>query len=131
MDKYITKIASKKDVLLAISYTKDLINNMNFTTFEEQQILVCVSELTNNIVKHAGVEGTFTCFIQGHELHITASDKGKGIENVTAILEGNMDIDTAGLGRGLQLSNKYMDVFSITTKPNEGVTIVAVKVESH
>lgn len=120
-------IKSKDDVLLALNYTRKLLKENEFSKVNEQQVLVCVSELTNNILKHSGVHGIFKCYIDDLGIHIIVSDKGKGIANICDLLEGNVKPLTKGLGLGLKGASRLMDEFIIETNPNKGVYIIALK----
>jgi serine/threonine-protein kinase RsbT len=121
-------IRTKRDIPLAIYYTLQLLRDLNFSKYEEQQVLVSVSELTNNVLKHSGVEGVFRCCSMNKDkIHIFVSDQGKGIEDVASILEGESTIPSSGMGLGLRGVKKLMDEFSINAQLGKGVTVLAMK----
>lgn len=58
---------------------------------------------------------------------IIAEDKGKGIENIDEILEGNYKSNT-GTGLGILGAKKLMEYFHIETKLGSGTKVVMGKV---
>lgn len=120
-------IQSRKDVKLAIIHTQQLVKKHGFSKYDEQQILVSVSELMNNILMHSGAEGRYTCYFKNNELHMIVTDKGKGIENIATILNGSSELPYKGLGLGLRGTKNIMDDFFIETAMDEGVTVKIMK----
>ncbi|MHB2018511.1 MAG: ATP-binding protein, partial [Candidatus Xenobia bacterium] len=59
-------------------------------------------------------------------VEIVAEDKGPGIADVNAVMEGRGST-SRGLGLGIPGSRRLMDDFQITSAPGEGTRIRCVK----
>lgn len=127
MPSHIVNIRSEDDIYMALSVARHCMKQLGFSELNQQKVLVSVSELTRNILDHAGGRGEFTCDIIGNGIQITVTDKGPGISGVAEILNGGKrSSSSGGLGLGLAGVNRLMDEFQIETS-GEGTRIIATK----
>lgn len=127
MSAYEIEIRVENDIYLALHYARILMNELAFTEMEKQKVLVAVSELTRNILDHAGCNGAFCCEVIGRGgLRLVVRDRGKGIEQLAGIMNGEPVRNRRGLGLGLAGAKRMMDDFQIKTS-QEGTEIVCVK----
>ncbi|RSK26841.1 hypothetical protein EJF36_08175 [Bacillus sp. HMF5848] len=129
---YNVQINREDDILIALSTARKLIkmHQLYFTKVDEQKILVSISELTRNILAHSRSNGLFTCeFISSpnNGIKITVTDNGVGIPNIDAILAGQINKNSSGLGLGLLGVKRLMDSFNIQTKNKGGTRIIVTK----
>ncbi len=93
-------------------------------------VAIAVSELAQNILRHAGGPGTVSITPVGNGgrlgLEIVVEDHGPGIADVARALED--DFPTAGgLGNGLPAARRLMDEFEIVSEPGKGTRVTARK----
>lgn len=116
-------IAKVQDVLLARFVGRDEGTKMGFPPVILTRLATVISEITRNVVQHAGCAGEIQiCQVAGgdrHGLRIIVSDKGKGIEHPERYLEHGK----TGLGSGLPGSRSLVDTFHIESAPGAGTTI--------
>lgn len=120
-----TGITSEEDVYRAISLVNYLIKDHSFDELQKQCIFITVLEVTRNVLIHGGGNGLFRCEINHEGFRFTCSDKGPGIKNLDAVLQGTYK-SAHGLGIGLASVKKLMDEFNITSSA-EGTEIVGFK----
>ncbi|WP_231686842.1 ATP-binding protein [Bacillus sp. JCM 19034] len=105
-------------------------NSITFSKVDLQKVIVSVSELTHNILDHAGGLGEFSCeYISDKGLKITVQDYGTGIKEIDKILNGDPNFNRKGLGLGLLGAKRLMDDLKIDTS-ERGTTIIAIKWKS-
>lgn len=116
-------IAKAQDVLLARFVGRDEAIKMGFPPPILTRLATVISEITRNVVQHAGCAGEIQIGrVAGSNqagLRIIVSDKGKGIEHSERFLEPG----TAGLGSGLPGSRGLVDQFHIESAPGAGTTV--------
>ena len=116
-------IAKVQDVLLARFVGRDEATKMGFPPAILTRLATVISEITRNVVQHAGCAGEIQIgqVAEGdkHGLRIIVSDKGKGIEHPERLLENGK----TGLGSGLPGSRSLVDQFHIESAPDAGTTI--------
>jgi signal transduction histidine kinase len=119
----ITEVRSEADVVSARQMAKQIAALMQFDLHEQTRIATAVSEIARNAYLYAGgarvqfsVEGQAT---QTFAIRIT--DRGPGIPNLQAILDGTEPSKT-GMGVGLIGAKRLMDVFQVHSS-NRGTTI--------
>ena len=87
----------------------------NFSSLRAGEIDIIVSELTSNLIKHAG-SGELLYRISNREditeFEIVCIDNGKGIENVPLMMKDNIST-TNTLGHGLGAIQRLSDLFQI------------------
>jgi len=116
-------IAKVQDVLLARFVGRDEATKMGFPPAILTRLATVISEITRNVVQHAGCAGEIQIgqIAQGDKrgLRIIVSDKGKGMEHPKRLLEHGK----AGLGSGLPGAHSLVDQFHIESAPGAGTTI--------
>ncbi|WP_274365290.1 ATP-binding protein [Paenibacillus thermotolerans] len=121
------KISTENDIFLALHKVRLLMNQLGFSEMDKQKVIVTVSELTRNILDHAGADGSFACEpVDNLGVRMTFQDNGGGIVDVERILNGERPASFTGLGLGLAGAKRMMDEFRITTS-KEGTSIVCSK----
>jgi serine/threonine-protein kinase RsbT len=116
-------IAKLQDVLVARFVGRDEATKMGFPPAILTRLATVISEITRNVVQHAGCAGEIQIgqVAEGekHGLRIIVSDKGKGIEHPEQFL----DSGKAGLGSGLPGTRSLADQFHLESAPGAGTTI--------
>jgi len=117
-------VAKMQDVLLARFVGRDEATKMGFPPAILTRLTTAISEITRNVVQHAGCAGDIQIgrIADGTRvgLRIIVSDKGKGIEQAERFLaEGKL----SALGAGLPGTRKLVDQFDIKSAPGEGTTV--------
>jgi serine/threonine-protein kinase RsbT len=116
-------VAKTQDVLLARFVGRDEATKMGFPPAILTRLATVISEITRNVVQHAGCAGEIQIgqVTEGdkHGLRIIVSDKGKGIEHPERFLEKGK----AGLGSGLPGTRSLVDQFHLESGPGTGTTI--------
>jgi serine/threonine-protein kinase RsbT len=117
-------IAKMQDVLLARFVGRDEATKMGFPPAVLTRLTTAISEITRNVVQHAGCAGDIQIgrIADGDKvgLRIIVSDKGKGIEQPERFLsEGKL----SALGAGLPGTRKLVDQFDIKSAPGAGTTV--------
>ena len=114
-----------QDVLLARLVAREEAARLGFTAQALTQIATAVSEITRNVVHHAGGPGQVRLFEVEESgrlgLKIAVEDSGGGIADVDRTLAG------ASPGAGIPGCRKLMDVFAIQSGVGMGTTVTMVK----
>ena len=118
-------VSKMQDVLLARFVGRDYAAKMKFGPEDLIRLATVISEITRNVVQHAGCAGEIQIgqVTEGekHGLRIIVSDKGKGIDHPERLLESGK----AGLGSGLHGTRSLADQFHVESAPGAGTTITA------
>lgn len=118
-------IENESDVVAARQRVRRLAELVGFDRQDQTRIATAVSEIARNAFVYAG-GGRAECLIDHIEgmprLLIRISDKGKGIGNLTDILDGRYKSGT-GMGLGLIGARRLMGHFRIETVPGKGTTV--------
>jgi len=109
-------INEEEDILIARRIVKKETERLGFRSVDRTRIVTAVSELTRNIVRHAG-SGKMVASADRTGIQIVCQDHGPGMPDVKqAMQEG---YSTAGtLGMGLIGAKRLMDSFDIETDGN-------------
>ena len=109
-------INEEEDILIARRMVKKETERLGFRAVDRTRITTAVSELTRNIVRHAG-SGELIAGVDRTGIEIICQDHGPGMPDVKqAMQEG---YSTAGtLGMGLIGAKRLMDRFDIETGSN-------------
>ena len=117
-------IAKMQDVLLARFVGRDAATTMGFSPPVLTRIATVISEITRNVVQHAGCSGDIRIgqVAEGERrgLRIIVSDKGRGIEHPERFLEEGK---VGTLGAGLAGARRLVDQFDIQSAPGTGTTV--------
>jgi serine/threonine-protein kinase RsbT len=118
-------IARIQDVLLARMIGREEGVRMGFTPKSLTQIATAVSEITRNVVQHAGSPGHVRVFeiTDGARrgLKIVVEDSGVGIADLDRVVAG------ASPGAGIPGCRRLMDEFAIRSSAGAGAAVTMVK----
>jgi serine/threonine-protein kinase RsbT len=117
-------IAKMQDVLLARFVGRDEATKMDFSPAVLTRIATAISEITRNVVQHAGSSGVLQIgqfAVDGRRgLRIIVSDEGNGIGRPEQFLE---DGKAGTLGSGLPGTRQLVDHFLIESAPGTGTKV--------
>ena len=111
---------------------REIASLLGFDHQDQTRISTAASEIARNAFKYAGggkVEFSLreaSLGQPGQALQITTSDRGPGIADVSAILEGRFESKT-GMGKGILGARRLMDGFDLRSEPGGGTTVVLEK----
>src|ERR1041385_635214 len=118
-------VAHIQDVLLSPMVVREEGTRLGFAPQALTQIATAVSEITRNVVQHAGGGGQVRILKttgSGHcGLKITVEDSGVGIADIERALAG------ASPGAGIAGCRKLMDEFAIRSGAGTGTAVTMVK----
>src|SRR5215467_7420838 len=118
-------IETEGDVVAVRQRARRLAELLGFERQDQTRIATAVSEIARNAFVYAG-SGRAEFLAEAKEspqlLRIRISDRGKGIANLHAILDGQYR-SQSGMGLGLVGARRLMDRFDINSKPGEGTTV--------
>src|SRR5271165_962683 len=115
------------DVVLARQRARQIAGLLGFPPLDQTRIATAVSEIARNAFQYAaGGKVEFqVCAGTSPGLLIRVQERGPGIKDLQAILDGQYDSST-GLGVGILGAKRLMDQFEIGSSEN-GVTVTMVK----
>ena len=117
-------IAKMQDVLLARFVGRDEASKMGFSPTMLIRLATVISEITRNVVQHAGGSGEIQIgqVVEGDRrgLRIIVSDNGKGFEHPERFLEEG---EQSTLGAGLAGARRLIDQLHIQSAPGAGTTV--------
>lgn len=124
----VIRVTTDQDVTWAWQEALRQVDNMAFTSAASHHLATSVSELAQNLVKHATEGGRITlapiCRAGIEGVEVTAEDHGPGIEDVPRAMEDGYSTN-GGLGGGLPAVRRLMDEFEITSTLGTGTRVVA------
>jgi signal transduction histidine kinase/CheY-like chemotaxis protein len=118
-------IRYERDVVLARQRARQIAELLGFDAQDQTRIATAVSEIARNAFAYAGggrVEFLLEGVTRPQVFVVRVSDKGRGIQNLDAILEGRYRSAT-GMGLGIRGARRLMDQFEITSAPGAGTTV--------
>jgi len=117
-------VATMQDVMLARFIGRAEATKLGFPPAGMTRIATAISELTRNVVQHAGGPGEISLFqaADGDRkgLRIIVSDNGRGIEHPERFMEEGQ---AGALGAGLPGTRRLMDDFRLQSAPGTGTTV--------
>jgi len=117
------------DVVLARQRARTIAGLLGFDLNDQTRIGTAVSEIARNAFRYAG-GGRVEYLVEGtgrpQSFLVRLSDRGPGIEDVPAILDGRFRSRT-GMGLGIAGARRLMDDFRVTSQPGEGTTVLLGK----
>ncbi len=123
------RIEFEDDVVAARQRTRQISEVLGFDVQQQTRLATAVSEIARNAFSY-GAGGKAEFFLEGTTppqlLSIRVSDHGKGIPNLSEILEGRYRSET-GMGLGMVGAQRLMDQFRVTTSPGKGTVVVMSK----
>lgn len=121
----------ERDIVVVRQRAREIAAHAGFDHLEQTRISTAASEIARNALKYAGggnIEFRFESTADGRQsLRIVISDRGPGISDLPAILDGHYQSKT-GLGRGILAARKLMDYFDIRSESGKGTTVILDKV---
>jgi len=118
-------ITCEHDIYSAISRVKYLMKDLPFTTIDVQSVIVSLMEMARNVLMHGGGNGHFICRTIPLGICMIVSDRGPGIPDLEAVMEGSKRSDK-GLGLGISGTIRLMDEVRIETS-RKGTKVIAIK----
>lgn len=131
MSLSIIKVALRyeHDIVLARQRARTIAGLLGFNSTEQTRIGTAVSEIARNAFQYAG-GGEVDFLVVGSDrpqrFMVRVSDRGDGLEELDAILEGRY-ISKTGMGLGIIGTRRLMDHFHIDSKPGTGTTVLLGK----
>jgi signal transduction histidine kinase/CheY-like chemotaxis protein len=126
-------IQHEPDVVAGRQRTRQIASALGFDSQDQTRLATAVSELARNVYSYAG-GGKIEFMIEGQTtpqvMLIRVSDKGPGIANLEAILEGRYRSST-GMGLGIIGARRLVDQCDIQTAPKQGTAVVLKKMLPH
>ena len=124
-----TLLEQEDDVVAARQRARAFAERLGFGAQDQVRIATAVSEIARNAYAYAG-RGRVEYGLEGQgavqALVIEVSDRGVGIADVPAILEGRHR-SASGLGLGIAGARRLMDRFEIRSSVGQGTTVTLAK----
>ena len=121
-------LIEEADIVAARQRARQIAGLLGFEAQDQTRIATAVSEIARNATTYGG-GGQIKFGIEQTEtpsLVIRVSDKGPGVADIDAILEGRFN-STTGMGVGISGTRRLMDRFEIDSRPGNGTTVVLGK----
>jgi signal transduction histidine kinase/DNA-binding response OmpR family regulator len=123
------EIRQERDTVNARQRARQISRLLGFDLQDQTRISTAVSEIARNAFNYAG-GGKIEFSIEGRtqpQLFVTkVVDRGPGIANLPAILEGRY-VSQTGMGLGIIGAKRLMDRFQIDSAPGTGTTVVLTR----
>jgi signal transduction histidine kinase/CheY-like chemotaxis protein len=121
------EIRYQQDVVLTRQMAREIAQALGFDAQDQARLATAVSEIARNAFQYA-VRGTveFSVDEAYQNFWIRIQDKGAGIPNLKAILDGQFT-STTGLGLGIIGARRLMDTFEIESVVNQGTQVLMGK----
>ena len=116
------------DVVLARQRARQIAAALKFDPQDQTRIATALSEIARNAFQYAG-GGLVEFSVEKKPtpaLHISVSDKGRGITNLQEILDGRY-VSRTGMGLGLIGAKRLMDFLTVETAPPSGTIVTMGK----
>lgn len=130
----IIEVAHDIDIIMAWLTSGKMTDQAGLSNTQKACVMTSVSELASNILHHAGTGKIEIKIIDRDDgsrgVEVVASDQGKGIEDIgLAMQDGYSTKDKESLGGGLPGTKRLMSEMEISSVPQKGTTVRAVKWE--
>ncbi|MCE4226509.1 response regulator [Methylobacterium sp. C25] len=122
-------IEHEDDIITVRQRVRRLAERLGFALQDQTRIATAVSEIARNAYSYAGGGRIEYALDEGkseQSLVIRVTDKGPGIVELDAILEGRYRSPT-GLGIGITGTRRLMDRFEVDTAPSKGTVVTFAK----
>ncbi|MBW4596675.1 MAG: response regulator [Brasilonema angustatum HA4187-MV1] len=122
------EIRYERDVVLTRKMAREVAQALGFDTQDQARLATAVSEIARNAFVYAnGGSVEFSVDDESPQnFWISISDKGPGIANLKAILDGQFT-STTGMGLGIIGARRLMDTFNIESISNQGTQVLMGK----
>jgi len=122
-------VRRERDVVLARQRTRQVAALLGFDTQDQTRLATAVSEIARNAFRY-GRDGRVEFRLEGTSvpqmLAVRVTDRGPGIADLPAVLEGRYQSPT-GMGLGILGARRLVDHFEIGSAFGEGTTVVLKK----
>jgi signal transduction histidine kinase/DNA-binding response OmpR family regulator len=124
------EIRREHDVVLARQRARQVAAALQFDPQDQTRIATALSEIARNAFEYAG-GGMVEFQVQRTPpaLQISVSDKGRGIVNISQILDGKY-VSPTGMGLGLIGAKRLMDFFRIDTSSKGTIVVLGKNLSS-
>ncbi|MBW4634214.1 MAG: response regulator [Iphinoe sp. HA4291-MV1] len=122
------EIRYEQDVVQTRQQARAIAQALGFDAQDQARLATAVSEIARNAFVYAK-GGTVEFWVDDsspQNFWISIQDRGPGIPNLQAILDGQYTSKT-GMGLGIIGTRRLMDRFEISSVPNEGTTVLMRK----
>ncbi|TCL64211.1 stage II sporulation protein AB (anti-sigma F factor) [Hydrogenispora ethanolica] len=120
-----------QNVGLARSIVATFAAQLEFTLSEVEEIRVAISEAVSNCVIHAYPKKPgivqLELMIERATLTMKVKDFGKGISDIEQAKQATFSTDPERMGLGLVFMESFMDEMNISSRPQEGTTVIMKK----
>jgi len=116
------EIAREEDVVLARQRARQIAGYLGFDHQDQTRIATALSEIVRNAFEYAKSGRVEFALQDGDVFSIRVEDKGPGIRDLTAILDGVYRSPT-GMGLGIIGAKRLMEDFDIKSAPGKGTTV--------
>ena len=119
------RVSDESDVMIARQRTRELAAQQGLSTSAIEALATAVSEITRNIVVHAGSgEIRIAAAVEGGNrgVIVTALDAGPGIADIAQAMQDGFST-TGSLGFGLPGARRLVNEFEIESTVGEGTRI--------
>ncbi|ARV60941.1 histidine kinase [Nostocales cyanobacterium HT-58-2] len=122
------EIRYEQDVVLTRQMARQIAEALGFDAQDQARLATAISEIARNAFVYAkGGCVEFSVDEQSPQnLWISIQDRGSGIPNLKAILDGQFT-STTGIGLGIIGARRLMDTFEIESKPKQGTQVLMGK----
>jgi signal transduction histidine kinase len=121
------EIRRERDVVFARQRARRLAELLDVDAQDRTRLATAVSEIARNAFEYgSGGRAEFLVEDIPPELIVRITDRGRGIADVQAILDGRYR-SASGLGLGIAGARRLADRFEITSRLGEGTTVTLVK----
>ncbi|REL38548.1 ATP-binding protein [Rhodohalobacter sp. SW132] len=117
------------DVIEIRRYTRNLAGTLGFSKTNQTQITSAVSEICENVIDFAirgHVNVKSVNFETRRGILIKVTDSGPGILDISAAVKDGYSTRNR-LGLGLPGTKRFMDIFKVQSKPDDGTKVVMCK----
>ena len=121
-------ILQEADIVAARRRARQIAGLLGFEAQDQTRIATAVSEIARNAATYGQGGRIAFSFEPGAEPHLVihVRDKGPGIADVAAVLEGRFT-SVGGLGVGISGTRRLMDRFQLDSPPGQGVEVMLAK----
>jgi len=105
-------------------------SQLNCTLEDIEEIKLVVSEAVSNCIIHGYENRTdgkieiMVSLLDDRSLELVIKDYGKGIIDVDQAIQPSFSSDSTRMGMGFTFMKSFMDEMEITTKPNQGTSVL-------
>lgn len=119
-------ISREEDVVLARQRARQIASSLKFDLQEQTRIATAVSEIVRNAYEYARGGRVEFSIKDNEEFVIAVEDKGPGIKDLDAIMDGRYQSRT-GMGVGMIGAKRLMEEFDVKSVPGKGTTVTLSK----